>query len=125
NRMRTWIRAQDGRIWKIIKEGDQSHTKQTTRKNDGNNVEVEISKPKSKWEEEEAINFIHCALAQDIYMTISSCETAKEIWDKLNVTYEEDKKHKTYVSWENEDDSSTISDKDKVTNICLMTNEDE
>ncbi|MED6203025.1 hypothetical protein PIB30_111496, partial [Stylosanthes scabra] len=58
-------------------------------------------------------------------MTISSCETAKEIWDKLNVTYEEDKKHKGYVSWENEDDSSTISDKDEVTNICLMTNEDE
>ncbi|MED6213847.1 hypothetical protein PIB30_097361, partial [Stylosanthes scabra] len=58
-------------------------------------------------------------------MTISSCETANEIWDKLNVTYEEDKKHKTYASWENEDDSSTISDKDEVANICLMTNEDE
>ncbi|MED6185512.1 hypothetical protein PIB30_057848, partial [Stylosanthes scabra] len=58
-------------------------------------------------------------------MTISSCETAKEIWDKLNITYEEDKKHKAYVSWENEDDSSTISDKDEVANICLMTNEDE
>ncbi|MED6137559.1 hypothetical protein PIB30_066064, partial [Stylosanthes scabra] len=47
------------------------------------------------------------------------------IWDKLNVTYEEDKKHKAYVSWENKDDSSTISDKDEVANICLMTNEDE
>ncbi|MED6202628.1 hypothetical protein PIB30_107412, partial [Stylosanthes scabra] len=58
-------------------------------------------------------------------MTISSCKTAKKIWDKLNVTYEEDKKHKAYVLWENEDDSFTISDKDEVTNICLMTNEDE
>ncbi|MED6172847.1 hypothetical protein PIB30_053776 [Stylosanthes scabra] len=72
-----------------------------------------------------AINFLHCALAQDIYTTISSCETAKEIWDKLNVTYEEDKKHKAYVSWENEDDSSIISDKDEVANICLMANKDE
>ncbi|MED6130149.1 hypothetical protein PIB30_115187, partial [Stylosanthes scabra] len=58
-------------------------------------------------------------------MTISSCETAKDIWDKLNVKYEEDKKHKAYVSWENEDNSSIISDKDEVANICLMENEDE
>ncbi|MED6178071.1 hypothetical protein PIB30_104204, partial [Stylosanthes scabra] len=36
-----------------------------------------------------------------------------------------DEKHKAYVSWENEDDSSTISDKDEVTNICIMENEDE
>ncbi|MED6141672.1 hypothetical protein PIB30_105781, partial [Stylosanthes scabra] len=72
-----------------------------------------------------AINFLHCALTQDIYMTISSCETAKDIWDKLNVTYEEDKKHKAYVSWENEDDSSTDSDDDKVANICLMANDEK
>ncbi|MED6224851.1 hypothetical protein PIB30_088115, partial [Stylosanthes scabra] len=58
-------------------------------------------------------------------MTISSCKTAKEICDKLNVTYEEDKKHKVYVSWENEDDSSTISDEDEAANTCLMANEDE
>ncbi|MED6226605.1 hypothetical protein PIB30_105485, partial [Stylosanthes scabra] len=58
-------------------------------------------------------------------MTISSCETAKEIWDKLNDTYEEDEKHKAYVPWENEDDSSTISDKDEVANIYIMENEDE
>ncbi|MED6190306.1 hypothetical protein PIB30_104606, partial [Stylosanthes scabra] len=37
NRMRTWIRAQDARIWKIVEEGDQLHTKQTTRKIDGKN----------------------------------------------------------------------------------------
>ncbi|MED6195284.1 hypothetical protein PIB30_036484 [Stylosanthes scabra] len=58
-------------------------------------------------------------------MTISSYETAKDIWDKLNVTYEEDKKHKAYVSWENEDDSSTDSDDDEVANICLMANDEE
>ncbi|MED6159255.1 hypothetical protein PIB30_040627 [Stylosanthes scabra] len=133
--MRTWICAQDARIWKIVKEGDQLHTKQTTRKIDLNNGKVEISKPKSKWEEEEgwkkmssnnkAIKFLRCALAQEIYMIIFSCKTAKEIWDKLNVTYEEDKKYKVYVSWENEDDSSTISDEDEAANTCLMATEDE
>ncbi|MED6213657.1 hypothetical protein PIB30_095395, partial [Stylosanthes scabra] len=32
------------------------------------------------------------------------------------------KKQKAYMSWENEDDSSTDSDDDEVENICLMAN---
>ncbi|MED6190660.1 hypothetical protein PIB30_107952, partial [Stylosanthes scabra] len=35
------------------------------------------------------------------------------------------KKQKAYMSWENEDDSSTDSDDDEVANICLMTNDEE
>ncbi|RYR10126.1 hypothetical protein Ahy_B05g078596 [Arachis hypogaea] len=37
---------------------------------------------------DKAINFIHCALNEHDYMKISTCETAKEIWDKLQITYE-------------------------------------
>ncbi|MED6220705.1 hypothetical protein PIB30_047390 [Stylosanthes scabra] len=67
----------------------------------------------------------HHALTQDVYMMISSCKTAKEIWDKLSVTYEEDKKHKVYVSRENEDDFSNSFDENKEANICLIANQDE
>ncbi|MED6139982.1 hypothetical protein PIB30_088843 [Stylosanthes scabra] len=35
------------------------------------------------------------------------------------------KKQKAFISWENEDDSSTDSDDDEVTNICLMANEEK
>ncbi|MED6226052.1 hypothetical protein PIB30_099704 [Stylosanthes scabra] len=35
------------------------------------------------------------------------------------------KKQKTYMSWENEDDSSTDSDDDEVENICLMANDEK
>ncbi|MED6226158.1 hypothetical protein PIB30_100709 [Stylosanthes scabra] len=35
------------------------------------------------------------------------------------------KKQKAYMSWENEDDSSTDSDNDKVANICLMANDEK
>ncbi|MED6128520.1 hypothetical protein PIB30_098701 [Stylosanthes scabra] len=35
------------------------------------------------------------------------------------------KKQKAYISWENEDDSSTDSDDEEVTNICLMANEEK
>ncbi|MED6116379.1 hypothetical protein PIB30_099779 [Stylosanthes scabra] len=32
------------------------------------------------------------------------------------------KKQKAYMSWENEDDSSTDSDEEEVANLCLMAN---
>ncbi|MED6116488.1 hypothetical protein PIB30_100801 [Stylosanthes scabra] len=35
------------------------------------------------------------------------------------------KKQKAYISWENEDDSSTDSDDEEVANICLMANEEK
>ncbi|MED6176465.1 hypothetical protein PIB30_088456, partial [Stylosanthes scabra] len=35
------------------------------------------------------------------------------------------KKQKAYMSWENEDDSSTDSDDDEVENICLMANDEK
>ncbi|MED6226226.1 hypothetical protein PIB30_101473, partial [Stylosanthes scabra] len=35
------------------------------------------------------------------------------------------KKQKTYMSWKNEDDSSTDSDDDEVANICLMANDEK
>ncbi|MED6227658.1 hypothetical protein PIB30_115919, partial [Stylosanthes scabra] len=35
------------------------------------------------------------------------------------------KKQKAYMSWENEDDSSTDSDDDEVANICLMANDEK
>ncbi|MED6204260.1 hypothetical protein PIB30_007731 [Stylosanthes scabra] len=131
--MRVWIRAQDARIWKIVEEGYQIPTKKKIQKVNGKGVEVEVHKPQSEWTDEDwkkmsssnkAINFLHCALTQDVYMIISSCKTTKEIWDKLNVTYEEDKR-KAYVSMENEDDSSTTSDEDEDANICFISNEYE
>ncbi|MED6210141.1 hypothetical protein PIB30_061380, partial [Stylosanthes scabra] len=35
------------------------------------------------------------------------------------------KKQKAYISWENEDDSSTDSDNEEIANICLMANEEK
>ncbi|MED6109559.1 hypothetical protein PIB30_034869 [Stylosanthes scabra] len=113
---------------------DQIPTKKIIQKVNDKDVEVEVRKPKGEWTDEDwkkmsssnkAINFLHYALTQDVYIIISSCETAKEIWDKLNVAYEEDKKHKAYVSRKNEDDSSTSSNEDEDANICLITSEDE
>ncbi|VFQ88263.1 unnamed protein product [Cuscuta campestris] len=35
-----------------------------------------------------AINILYCAVNPDDYRKISSCSTAKEMWDKLEITYE-------------------------------------
>ncbi|VFQ69802.1 unnamed protein product [Cuscuta campestris] len=35
-----------------------------------------------------AINMLYCAVNPDDYRKISCCSTAKEMWDKLDVTYE-------------------------------------
>ncbi|RYR53126.1 hypothetical protein Ahy_A06g028079 isoform B [Arachis hypogaea] len=56
---------------------------------------------------DKVINFIHCALNEHDYMKISTCETAKEIWDKLQITYEgtdQVKESKVFMlvhEWEN------------------------
>ncbi|WCJ29337.1 hypothetical protein M5689_010978 [Euphorbia peplus] len=34
------------------------------------------------------INMMHCALTTTEYNKVSACETAKEVWDKLEITYE-------------------------------------
>ncbi|VFQ87973.1 unnamed protein product [Cuscuta campestris] len=38
-----------------------------------------------------AINMLYCAVNPDDYRKISCCTTAKEMWDKLEVTYEDEK----------------------------------
>ncbi|GMJ12467.1 hypothetical protein HRI_004915900 [Hibiscus trionum] len=35
-----------------------------------------------------ALHILFCAFGPNIYENISSCESAKEVWDKLEVTYE-------------------------------------
>ena len=62
-------------------------------------MESEAMEPKirSEWTELEikkvqvyykAINTLHCALNPTEFNRISTCKTAKEIWDKLKVTHE-------------------------------------
>ncbi|CAA0827393.1 Unknown protein [Striga hermonthica] len=56
-----------------------------------------IPKPRKDWNDDDlkkmqhdasAINMLHCALDASEYNRISECESAKEIWEKLETTYE-------------------------------------
>ena len=65
-------------------------------KSKGTNQELE-PKPRDEWTDAElkkvqmnfkAINTLHCSLNAIEFNRISTCKTAKEIWDKLKVTHE-------------------------------------
>ncbi|XP_052116680.1 uncharacterized protein LOC127746708 [Arachis duranensis] len=97
NKMRIWIRSQDVRIWKVIENGNHIPTKTTSAKEEGVSVLKQVPKGEDEYSDDDwkkvamndkAINFIHCALNEHDYMKISTCETTKEIWDKLQITYE-------------------------------------
>ena len=62
-----------------------------------NEVGNDIPKPSSQWSELEkkklslnskAMNALFCALNMKEFHRVSSCESAQEIWNKLEVVYE-------------------------------------
>ncbi|CAA0827391.1 Unknown protein [Striga hermonthica] len=87
--MRNFIQASNMNAWLSIMDGPYSPT-----------VEREgatIAKPRKDWTDANlrkmqhdaaAINMLHCALDASEYNRISGCESAKEIWEKLETTCE-------------------------------------
>ncbi|KAH9686889.1 hypothetical protein KPL70_014556 [Citrus sinensis] len=89
-RMRIYLQALDYEIWEIVNDGPfMPLTK--------NKVGEDIPKPSRDWNEFEkrkaslnskAMNALFCALDKKEFHRVSSCESANEIWHKLEVVYE-------------------------------------
>ncbi|VFQ95950.1 unnamed protein product [Cuscuta campestris] len=88
-RMRIYIRSTTFQLWLVIKNGEEIPMKKVDDKL--------IPKTKDEFDAEDikkienyakAINMLYCAVNPDDYRKISCCTTAKEMWDKLEVTYE-------------------------------------
>ncbi|XP_057756242.1 uncharacterized protein LOC130975462 [Arachis stenosperma] len=89
-RIKIFVQAVDYRLWKIILEGLQFLT---TTSAEG----VVSLKPEANWTEEDrkkmelnakAVNLLNCDISFEEYRRVSRCTTAKEIWDKLQITHE-------------------------------------
>ena len=89
NRMRIYMISQDFDLWQIVVKGPHLPTK----------IENGISIPKTVDEYNDAdkklikinamaMNLLYCGLDPNEYNRISSCESAKEIWDKLEIAHE-------------------------------------
>ena len=87
--MKIFIQASDYKIWGIIVSGPHTPTKIIDN--------VPILKAESEWDENDermaqlnakAMNLLYYALDPNEFNRISGCISVKEIWDKLEVTYE-------------------------------------
>ena len=81
NRMCTHLMGIDMGLWEIIEDGFTLVT--TTPKPE----EVKENK-RLKSLDAKARSILYCGLTSSEYNRISSCNTAKEIWERLEVTYE-------------------------------------
>ncbi|KAH9648834.1 hypothetical protein KPL70_025758 [Citrus sinensis] len=89
-RMRIYLQALDYEIWEVVCDGPFMPTFKDEAGDD-------IPKPSSQWSELEkrkmslnskAMNALFCALDKKEFHRVSSCESAQEIWNKLEVVYE-------------------------------------
>ncbi|KAL4297050.1 hypothetical protein GQ457_12G012970 [Hibiscus cannabinus] len=89
NRMMLFIQSTDYSIWDVVLDGPF-----TPMKREGDTL---VPKQRHEWNDEErrrvqmnakAMHILFCALGPDEYAKMSSCTSAKEIWDKLEVTQE-------------------------------------
>ena len=89
-RMRIYLQALDYEIWEVVCDGPFMPLIK-------NEVGEDIPKPSREWNELEkrkaslnskAMNALFCALDKKEFHRVSSCESANEIWHKLEVVYE-------------------------------------
>jgi hypothetical protein len=139
-RMTTYIKGQDYLIWKIILNGPHVPTKIVE--------EQEIPKQETEWDENDvklielnykAMNCLYCAFDSKEFDEISSCNSAKEIWERLEATYEEASQeskmsmlvHDHKLPQIEKDECTSISpqtsndEEDSIEAFCLMAYEDE
>jgi hypothetical protein len=139
-RMTTYIKGQDYLIWKIIINGPHVPTKIVE--------EQEIPKQETEWDENDvklielnykAMNYLYCAFDLKEFDEISSCNSAKEIWERLEATYEEASQeskmsmlvHNHKLPQIEKDECTSISpqtsndEEDSTKAFCLMAYEDE
>ena len=91
NWMSMFIRSYNYEMWNVVLDGPYVPMKKST------GVEALVPKIRNEWSESKvkrvqvnfkAINTLHYALNPTEFNRISTCKTAKEIWDKLKVTHE-------------------------------------
>ena len=88
-RMKIFIQSIDYKLWLVIKNGPTVPKKMVDGK--------EVEKSEEEFSDEDmrkieqnakAKNIFNCAVNPDGFRKISRCQTAKQMWDKLEVTYE-------------------------------------
>ena len=80
NRMQVFLRAQNFELWKIVSKGAY-----ILPQDEDTWTKDQISKGTLNWS---ALNMMQCAVHPKEYSRVSTCTSAKEMWDKLELIYE-------------------------------------
>ncbi|KAL4303104.1 hypothetical protein GQ457_10G004940 [Hibiscus cannabinus] len=89
NRMRLFIKSNDYQVWDVVEDGPF-----VPMKREGDRmipkIKVEMTNEDRRRMQinDKAMHMMFCALRLDEYAKISSCTSAKEIWENLETTYE-------------------------------------
>ncbi|MQL72243.1 hypothetical protein Taro_004596 [Colocasia esculenta] len=78
--MQVFLRAQDYELWKIVDKGPAE-----LLEDEDLWTKEQIKKSTPSWS---AMNMMQCAIHPKEYSRVSSCKSAKEMWDKLQLIYE-------------------------------------
>ncbi|GMI93345.1 hypothetical protein HRI_003003800 [Hibiscus trionum] len=79
-KMKFFLKSRDYKLWDIVEDGPfvPQGSKAEWSADDRKKMELNCK----------TLHILFCAFGPSIYEKMSSCESAKEVWDKLEVTYE-------------------------------------
>ncbi|XP_075099169.1 uncharacterized protein LOC142176030 [Nicotiana tabacum] len=94
--MEAFIKSYNVKVWRVIKKGDFPLLQSKQEKKPEGHVSTKTLDIDDYTDEHMAItqinskekNQLYNAINREDFEKISSCDTAKEMWDKLEVTYE-------------------------------------
>uniref|UniRef100_A0A1U7X9X9 Uncharacterized protein LOC104236639 n=2 Tax=Nicotiana sylvestris TaxID=4096 RepID=A0A1U7X9X9_NICSY len=87
--MEIYAKAYDVKVWRVIKKGNYPLSATTPPLADPEDIDSYIKEQMEVVQvNNKARNLLYNAISSEKYEKISSCDTTKEMWDKLEVTYE-------------------------------------
>ncbi|XP_070041022.1 uncharacterized protein [Nicotiana tomentosiformis] len=94
--MEIYTKSYDVKVWRVIKKGDYPIPAAKSDKKADSQTSTEPADLDDYTDEQMAViqinvknqKLLYNAISGEEYEKISSCDTAKEMWDKLEVTYE-------------------------------------
>ncbi|XP_019229327.1 PREDICTED: uncharacterized protein LOC109210381 [Nicotiana attenuata] len=87
--MEIYAKAYDVKVWRVIKKGNYPPPAAAQPLVDPDDIDSYTDEQMAVVQvNNKARNLLYNAISGEEYEKISSCNTAKEMWDKLEVTYE-------------------------------------
>ncbi|KAL4320293.1 hypothetical protein GQ457_18G024690 [Hibiscus cannabinus] len=84
NVMKYFILAQDLEVWKIIEKGYMEAPKKKKKQQSENDTKAKLNS--------RAMHILLCGLNEEVSKKVSTCKSAKEIWEKLEKLYGKEEK---------------------------------